>query len=212
MMTPTKMMLKRSGRMPRASFAGFSIAAAMAASLLAGCTLDSRDGSIGEQLGFALNSPDEFMIISRAPLQMPQNLQALPTPQPGAASPLMPDPYADARQSLFGSPAQIATLASQTQGEQVLLASAGATPSDAATRTAMEAEEAAKADSERRFGLTSFLGIPIPANLEDRDSLLESQEENQALREQGYLTPTAPPLDKEDPNAPPGDLILGRGR
>lgn len=197
MMAPTKTMLKRSWRMPRASFAVISTGAAVAATLLAGCTIDSRKGSIGEQLGFAVGSPDAFMIISREPLQMPPSLQSLPTPQPGETSPRMPDAYAEARQSLFGSPDQLPTTSATTQGQEALLASAGANVDNSAARAALDAETAANADTERRFGLTSFLGIPIPANLEDRDAALQSQEENLALREQGLPTPTAPPIAEE---------------
>lgn len=198
MMTPTETMLKRSWRMPRASFAVISSGAAVAAALLAGCTYDSRKGSLGEQLGFAVGSPDAFMIISREPLQLPPSLQSLPTPQPGQTSPRMPDAYADARQSLFGSPSGMPTATTTTRGEEALLASAGANVDNSAARAAFDAEAAADAERERRFGLTSLFGIPIPANLDDPDSTLKSQEENLALREQGLPTPTAPPIQEEE--------------
>ncbi|QIE56923.1 DUF3035 domain-containing protein [Pikeienuella piscinae] len=181
--------------MPRTLLTACSARVALlsAAALLTGCTLSSEDGTIGEQLGFAVGSPDAFMIIAREPIQMPPD-NSLPTPQPGAASPRMPDPYAEARESLFGSPEEPERLASTSTGEEALLAGAGATTDNSAVRAEIDAE----VDTERKFGLTSFFGMPIPANLDNPNIVVDSQGENERLRQQGLLTPTAPPVEEED--------------
>lgn len=169
------------------------VALLVATAVLAGCSLSSEDGTIGEQLGFAVGSPDAFMIIAREPLQMPAD-NSLPTPEPGVASPRMPNPYAEARESLFGSPEKPQRLAAASAGEEALLAGAGAATDNSAVRAELDAE----GNSERKFGLTSFFGMPIPANLDNPNIIVDSQEENERLREQGLLTPTAPPIVEED--------------
>lgn len=181
--------------MPRRFLTACSARAALlaAAALLAGCSLSSEDGTVGEQLGFAVGAPDAFMIIAREPLVMPAD-NSLPTPQPGVASPRMPDPDAEARESLFGSPDEPERLASASTGETALLAGAGAAGDNSGVRAELDAQ----GDKERRFGLTSFLGMPIPADLDNPNIIVESQEENERLRAQGLLTPTAPPVEEEE--------------
>lgn len=175
------------------------------AALLAGCTYNSSKGSLGDQLGFSVPPPDEFMVIARAPLELPPNFN-LPAPQPGVPSPRMPNPDAEARASLFGSAATSRQEATPGVGEQALLSGAGATGANDSIRTELEAEQARS--GERRFGLTSFLGIPIPASLDEPDETLQSQEETERLREQGAPTPTAPPQVEEEGNSG----VLARGR
>ena len=53
---------------------------------IAACSLDSRrGGTLRQQLGIAQGAPDEFLIIARAPIEMPPSFD-LPRPQPGAPS------------------------------------------------------------------------------------------------------------------------------
>lgn len=194
--------------MPRRPMAArYSRAALLAgaAALLAGCTYNSSKGSLGEQLGFAVPPPDEFMVIARAPLELPPDFD-LPAPQPGVVSPRMPNPDAEARASLFGSPAAPRQESAPGAGEQALLSGAGATGVNDSIRADLEAEQ--ERTGERQFGLTSLFGIPIPANLDEPDETLQSQEETERLREQGVLTPTAPPQAEEESDSG----ILARGR
>ena len=181
-------------------------AAALAAvALLAGCSINSeRGGSIGEQLGVTAGAPDEFLIIARAPLEMPPSFD-LPRPQPGALSRIEPDPFVEAESALFGRPVSAARAGAGTPGtgEAALLEGAGATEDNSAVRAAL-AEEAGP--TERRFGLTSVFGVPIPQNLGEEDALLFSAEEIERLRQQGVPTPAAPPIVDED-GRPSEDLI-----
>lgn len=178
----------------RATFASDHLRIALlgAAALLAGCSINSEDGTISEQLGISAGTPDEFMIIARDPLQMPSDF-SLPTPQPGAPSRVEPDPYATAHETLFNRPDPVRTAAAGG-GELALLGGAGATGDNSSVRDELAEENA---PGERQFGLTSFLGVKIPANLDDPDALVESSEENERLRREGLLTPTAPPIEEE---------------
>lgn len=53
----------------------------------------------------ASRSPDEFAILPTKPLQMPQDLAALPEPTPGGRNLVDPTPEADAVAALGGNPA-----------------------------------------------------------------------------------------------------------
>ncbi|MFN3260592.1 MAG: DUF3035 domain-containing protein [Pikeienuella sp.] len=180
-------------------------AALAAVVFLAGCSVSSeRGGTIGEQLGVTAGAPDEFLIIARAPLEMPPSFD-LPRPQPGAPSRLEPDPFVEAESALFGRPVSAERAGAQApgSGETALLAGAGATGDNSAVRAALAGEAG---PTERRFGLTSVFGVPIPQNLGEEDALLFSAEEMERLRQQGVPTPAAPPIVEED-GRPSEDLI-----
>lgn len=167
-----------------------------AAAALSACSVGSGGSSSGlnETLGITATSPDEFLIIARKPLEIPASFD-LPRPQPGAPSRVELDPFSDAHLALFRRPEPV-RLASSTQGEQVLLDGADADADNSIIRTVISDED--PFTGERQFGLTSFFGIPIPARIEDDDNVIEGQIETERLRQQGYLTPTAPPLADDD--------------
>lgn len=113
------------------SYSKALVSLALGAVLLAGC------GDIREQLGLGKQSPDEFRVVSRAPLTVPPNFAErpgdLPEPQPGAPRPQTGTTTDQARRTVFGaeSGGQIATGQSlpddgRSVGERSILASAGA--------------------------------------------------------------------------------------
>ncbi|MBK1634294.1 DUF3035 domain-containing protein [Rhodovulum adriaticum] len=75
---------------------------AVVASILAGCSGDKTPQlmNVRSQSG----SPDEFMILPNKPLEMPQDLSALPAPTPGQSSRTDPTPESDAIAALGGRP------------------------------------------------------------------------------------------------------------
>jgi hypothetical protein len=87
--------------------------------------------NIREQMGLSKSSPDEFQVVSRAPLTLPPNF-ALRPPEPGAPRPQEGTTTDQARRTVFRveeDEVQTATLTPQgdrTLGEQALLNSAGA--------------------------------------------------------------------------------------
>lgn len=84
---------------------------------LCGCT------SFREAIGAAKNPPDEFTVVTKAPLVMPPDFNLRP-PQPGAAARNEPDSDALAREALFpqNAAAQAAALGTEySEGEKFLL-------------------------------------------------------------------------------------------
>jgi len=157
---------------------------------IAACSLDSRrGGSLREQLGVAQGAPDEFLIIARAPIEVPETFD-LPRPQPGAPSRVEVDPAADAHKALFLRPDPV-RLDTASGGEQVLLSGANADGDNSIVRDVLAEEEGPEINEN--YGLTSLFGYRIPARIgaasEDLDSVAEVEE----LRNKGYLTPSAPP-------------------
>ncbi len=161
-----------------------------ATAAIAACSLDSRrGGTLREQLGVAQGAPDEFLIIARAPIEVPATFD-LPRPQPGAPSRVEVDPAADAHSALFLRPEPV-RLGAASSGEQVLLSGANADGDNSTVRDIL-AEEEGPAINEN-YGLTSLFGTRIPARLGAASEDLDSVEEVEALRNQGYRTPSAPP-------------------
>ncbi len=169
------------------------LALAALAAVTAGCEVGSQGGGGGglrETLGLAAPPPDEFLIVSRAPLQTPPDLRALPPPQPGAPSRVEVNPATRAQAALAGA-GSAGVAAQASQGEQALLAASGAGAADPAIRQELAADPAA---GERRFGLTTFLGRAIdqspPGQASER---LDPTEEAERLRQQGVSAPVPPP-------------------
>jgi len=167
---------------------------ACAAVAISGCTIGSEGSSgIGSSLGLSVNSPDEFLIIASKPLQIPTSF-TLPRPTPGAPSRVELDPFSDAHIALFNRPEPL-RLETASSGEAILLSGASATGDNSTIRQVLDEEGQVVGD--RRYGLTTFFGAPIPIDPDDQPELLESREETERLRQQGFLTPTAPPIVEE---------------
>lgn len=111
-------------------------AAILAASLpVLGCQ------SIREATGAAKQQPDEFAVLTKAPLVLPPDYNLRP-PQPGAASRNEPDPDDEARAALFQDQA---TLLNQlgtnySDGEKVLLTKTNALTVDPNIRREVNAD------------------------------------------------------------------------
>ncbi|WP_051329227.1 DUF3035 domain-containing protein [Geminicoccus roseus] len=120
-------------RNPGTRSAGWIAAVTAAAALLAGC-----DTTVQEQLGFSKNSPDEFQVLRRAPLEMPASLAELPPPRPGAPPISDADPSQDARNVLLGSVATAGVAGTASAG-----AASTAPPGSAGTMTASAAPSGA---------------------------------------------------------------------
>ena len=85
--------------------------------VLCGCT------AFREALGSAKNPPDEFTVVTKAPLVIPPDFNLRP-PQPGAAARNEPNPDILAREALFpqNGAAQAAALGTEySEGEKFLL-------------------------------------------------------------------------------------------
>lgn len=101
--------------------------------LCVGCS-----GNVREQLGLEKESPDEFAVLTRAPLEVPPSL-TLPPPQPGAPRPQELSAIKQAETTLLGGSARTKT-DTTSSAEDSLLQKAGANTADPNIRATVNQE------------------------------------------------------------------------
>lgn len=114
--------------------------ALIAAAGLGGCTSTSK------ALGIAKVTPDEFRVVTKAPLVVPPDY-ALRPPAPGEPRPQELQPESAARAALAGQ----AMAAQRTDGERLLVARAGANNADPLIRYVVDDEFGDVAHKEKSF-------------------------------------------------------------
>jgi hypothetical protein len=145
-----------------------TVSVVAAAALLAGCEATK------ETLGLTKRSPDEFKVVSRAPLSLPPDYNLRP-PTPGAPRPQEGTTRDRAQAAVFGTPeAAIAdkvppaigegsTGTAQSSGESALLQSAGISGVDPNIRKVVDAEtDQDQADSTSLADSLTFWRDPQP--------------------------------------------------
>lgn len=122
-------------------------AAAVLATGLAGCGAKTR-----EAIGLDRPPPDEFAVLTRAPLAIPPEFGLRP-PRPGARRPQELEVKDEARKILLRGAQRdgSGTGAKPSSGERALLGRAGAASADAAIRREVDEESAQIAEAERSF-------------------------------------------------------------
>lgn len=154
---------------------GIEIAAAAAALAagLAGCGERTR-----EAMGLDRTPPDEFAVVTRAPLSVPPDFNLRP-PVPGAPRPQEPEVTEQAREILRGAAAAAeADGGAPSAGERALLDRAGAGDADPEVRDAVDAESDRLAESRRSFvDSLVFWRDPEPAG-----DVIDAQAEAERLR------------------------------
>ena len=113
---------------------------AAAAASLGGC------GHAGAALGFGKQVPDEFRVVSKAPLVVPPDY-ALRPPAPGEPRPQELQPESQARLALLGQQAAV----NRSQGESLLVARAGGAHADPLIRYVVDDEYGSLAHKDRTF-------------------------------------------------------------
>ena len=157
--------------------AGLAAAACLA---LSGCS-DAR-----RALGYDKAPPDEFQVVSRAPLAMPPDFSLRP-PSPGADRPQEGSTRDQARRVLTGTPRTSTPISTQnrTGGDVTLLKKAGAEEIQPDIRLVVNKETQALADTDKSFTdkLVFWRKPDGPGAGEQLDAAKESQRlrENQAL-------------------------------
>ncbi len=152
---------------------------------LAACGGDEGLLNIKQQTG---EGPDEFAVLPTKPLEMPEDVAALPTPTPGGANRTDPTPEFDVAQALGGN----AGVLSRRSSDGALLAHAtrfGVSPGIRATL----ATEDARFRSENQ-GL--FLERLFDVNVYFRAyefMELDQYAELERMRRAGIRTPAVPP-------------------
>jgi hypothetical protein len=152
-------------------------------------------------LGLTKTAPDEFAVVSRAPLSQPPDYGLRP-PRPGAPSLARATPTQEAKATLFGDGQGIAgsnpafasrpagspnaaprlSVSTTTTGESALLAKAGAGNADPNIRTEIDRESAVLAVANQNF-IQKLLDFSPETTAETVDASAESRRlrENEAL-------------------------------
>lgn len=107
----------------------------MMATLVVAAAATTGCSSMSSALGISKVAPDEFRVVTRAPLTLPPDY-ALRPPSPGEPRPQELQPDAEARAALFGQDIG----ASASAGEQTLVSRAGAEAVDPGIREQVDFE------------------------------------------------------------------------
>jgi hypothetical protein len=166
--------------------AGRAIACAalmLAPLALGACAEGGLAGNL-RQAGIA-GKPDEFMVLPTRPLEMPQDLSALPPPTPGAPNRVAYQPRTDAIVGLTGRPPP----AGNADGS-ALVARAG--PRDPGIRAELAVEDVQWRETHNGLFFERLL-----SNDRDRvvyqEMLLNAPEAWERMRARGVEVPAAPP-------------------
>ncbi|HYF23579.1 MAG TPA: DUF3035 domain-containing protein [Caulobacteraceae bacterium] len=106
----------------------------------------SACGSTRQALGMSKVTPDEFRVVTKAPLVVPPDY-ALRPPAPGEPRPAELQPESAARQTLLGQRAGL----NRSEGEQLLVSKAGADRADPLARYVVDDEFGDLAYKEKSF-------------------------------------------------------------
>lgn len=163
---------------------------------LAGCDTSQGIGRFiaGEQS--KKSGPDEFAIVPTKPLELPEDLAALPAPAPGTRNLTDPLPAHDAVAALGGQPARLDST-NIGAGEGALLAVAERNGTSSNIREVLAEEDEAFREKngpkllERWFKVNTYLKSY-------KDQTLKSREANEILRRKGIKTPTVSPEDEDE--------------
>jgi hypothetical protein len=154
---------------------GFGLAVSALALSLGACS------GFKQAIGAAKTSPDEFAIQTRAPLAVPPEFSLKP-PQPGAPRPQDPDVSLRAQQALLGNaPARPAT-----EGENALLANAGADKADPKIRSELMSEQRTRRAEAARYSYADAVLFWQSAPHES-DAPLNAAEESKRISQEGIV-------------------------
>jgi len=167
--------------------AGFVFAAGVL-TLGAACSRDSSDErSIVDRLtSSSFSAPDEFSVLPKKPLVLPEDVSTLPQPAPGATNLVDLTPNADAIRAVGGRGDRGAPTAS----DRALLAATGVGAEGIRRLLAVEDEEFRA--NNRGLVLDRLFGAVGDSEIYDR-VILNSESELLRLRRLGIWVPQPPP-------------------
>lgn len=155
---------------------------ALAGVVLAALALSGCDQA-RKAFGIAKQSPDEFAVVSRAPLSLPPDFDLRP-PRPGAKRPQETAPPDAARGALAASATgRSGTAPAGSPAEKALLARAGAENPDPGIRARLDREASVLASGDEGFvdRLIFWRGGDEPGDVVDPAAEARRLEENAAL-------------------------------
>lgn len=159
------------------------VAVLVAATAASGCSSFSR------AIGATRSSPDEFRVMTHAPLTLPPDYNLRP-PRPGEARPGESDPATEARTALFGD--NVGQQA--TQGERAFVSAAGAATADDNIREQIDYEAQGVVRRNEGFvnRVLAFGGSGAPAaaplNPEQEEARLAEEESIRRATGGGQIT------------------------
>jgi hypothetical protein len=164
---------------------------------LSAVALSACGSSLSDTLGYGKEAPDEFAIVTKAPLVIPPDYSLRP-PRPGAPSPRETSPGALAQAALLGTLAN-GPGGTPSAGEVALLTNAGALNADPAVRDLIDDETRALKQKDERF-INEVLFWQKPA---EPNRVVNASGEAQRLRENEALG--RPVTDGETPDLDDSD-------
>ena len=157
---------------------------ALAAAIIGALIVTGCEGS-REAIGIGKQSPDEFAVVTRAPLSMPPDYGLRP-PRPGVDRP-QEEKVTDAARDLIvksaNSNASTRRVSTASLGETALLSKAGATNPDPSIRREINRESSILATEDESFtdSLIFWQDRPQPGSIVDADAERKRLRENAAL-------------------------------
>ncbi|GIK47664.1 MAG: DUF3035 domain-containing protein [Hyphomonadaceae bacterium] len=147
--------------------------------VLAAATAASGCASVSRAVGATRTAPDEFRVVTQAPLTLPPDYNLRP-PRPGEPRPQELQPTDEARVALFGE--TVGQRASQ--GERTLVAAAGADAADASIRDTIDYESQGVVRRNEGFvnRLLAFGGSSAAASPLSAEEEARRLEEDEAIR------------------------------
>lgn len=131
-----------------------------------------------KQLDLSKKAPDEFAVMTRAPLEMPPDYD-LPAPKPGAPRPQEASTSDLAKTAVLGEDAakQVATQNGVSEGEAVLLQKTGGANASPAIRAEVDQETATLADKNAPGidKLKSMVGMTVEPKAKVVDPVAEAE-------------------------------------
>ena len=123
-----------------------TLATSLSAAILAAAAVGLSGCGGGEPVAFGKVVPDEFRVVTKAPLTLPPDYSLRP-PMPGEPRPQELQPESAARQALLGEQART----ERSQGEKLLVAKAGADKADPLIRYVVDDEFGETAHKDKSF-------------------------------------------------------------
>lgn len=166
---------------------------------------DVRENSILRDLaGVLQTAPDEFSVITKRPLEMPQDFAALPVPEPGRRSSRDLDPLTEARAALAFDPAPAAARAAPvapSATEAAILSATG--PVDPDIRATLAGEQALYEQGQNAYLLDRIFPSLRRIRGDEFPEAIDPEAERQRLFETGVARGAASATAVPQPTAAP---------
>ena len=138
--------------------------------------------------------PDEFGVLPNRPIEIPQDLSALPPPTPGARNRVDPQPQADAVAALGGQPARLERTG-DLRGEAGLIGHTTRYGVQSGVREDLAAEDLEFRRRNRGRVLERLFGVSTYWRAYEREEL-DQYRELERYRAAGARNPAAPPPEE----------------